>query len=127
MIKRLTAAVLLAAALNLTAGAATAAPPKKIGAKVSIDFKNNGQFVFFGKVESKSGRCERGRQVTVFREQEGNDFPVGGDKADSGGRYKVDAGGSVMVNTNYYAKVAKKELDGALCKATRSKNFQIED
>ncbi|UJA20904.1 hypothetical protein HJD18_12240 [Thermoleophilia bacterium SCSIO 60948] len=81
------------------------------------------EFVVKGRVESRIGRCERGRRVLIFRENEttqpDDDIMVASGRANRRGRYAISLGDLIILDS-YYAKVERKRVRGAVCGGDRS-------
>jgi hypothetical protein len=83
-------------------------------------------FVDKGFVKSKKRACERGREVRLFRVEDGPDAGVGSDKTDSGGLWKVKLN-VFSDGASYYAKAKVKKTDRFTCKAAISPKFEMVD
>jgi hypothetical protein len=72
-------------------------------------------------VNSKAGKCERGRLVVLFTLRPGADRKVGTDRSDRDGNWAVDKRGG----GRFYAKVRPESGDGPrgngyVCRADRA-------
>ncbi len=88
--------------------------------KSDVSIKYNQPFVFSGKVDAATKKCERNRAVRVFRKEEGNDPQVTFDKTDSAGKYRAEVQGSLEGSTKHYAVAAEKIVDDTVCKESAS-------
>jgi hypothetical protein len=119
-----------AVAVSAIAVPAASAGVPKYDTKLTI-WKEAGR-LYHGDVKSEVGKCERGRQVTLFKKRPGADRRVGtvlssrhgtnGDDLLTGGKWAIRALG-LQPGDRAYAKVTPKVRDRFVCRADRSKTL----
>ena len=117
-----TAAIAIAASLALMPLESATAHRFRASSSSSINaFKRK----FQGRVKSPTGRCKRGRTVTVFQKKAGPDKRIGSDTSARSGAWTV--GKRPQNGKRYYAKVKyrKKKRHGHshICKQGRSRTI----
>lgn len=78
---------------------------------------------YYGNVISQKGKCERGRTVTVWHDENENgggppDFKIGSTRTNGDGRYALDDAPQAPDGDQIAATVKKKVKGKTVCKAT---------
>ena len=125
------AVTLLSAVLltGLPVGLAHGAKAKKVGTQVEIEwYEGGGPITLFGDVHSKKNKCERKREVTLYREVGGNLEKVATDTTDRTGDWAIPA--EFAFDMPFVASVEKRKLGSGdkklVCKPADSAEFVIE-
>ena len=121
--KRFAIVIGVAAAGVMALGAQTAAPAQavvKYDTKVTLRLHDHDRFIYW--VESKGSTCERGRRVTLIRQEPGADRKLGTARSKYRSGRSADAVITARKKPNdvVYAKVRREVHDEFVCGGDRS-------
>jgi hypothetical protein len=116
-------ALVLVVPLVVATAAMVSAHNASFDSSVSI---NHDRPNFKGRVSSERERCERDREVSVFKARKGPDRLIGTDTTNDNGRYVVPKPGA---RGRFYAKVAREVFGGYghrhVCEADTSGTIRV--
>jgi hypothetical protein len=120
---------LAACAVVIGGSVGSASAAEKFDSKVTIKRVESESVAFAGRVSSKRERCER-RTVRLFVEppqmRRGGSEPllVDSDETNEQGRWKIELGGLVPAG-DYFAKIRRERLGGAVCRGDESPRISL--
>jgi hypothetical protein len=77
-----------------------------------------------GNVTSPKAQCEPNRKATVRKSRQGPDRKLGTDRSGGDGWYTVTTPNTIT-SGEYYAKIAKRDINAGVCAAAKSNTTTI--